>query len=116
MSQLTFNLENKPALGRNDFIVSESNLDAIRWIDNWPNWSHNSSGLNLVGPKSSGKTHLGSVWCSLSKAEWVNAPITDGMRVPDILKNGQHIVLDLSLIHISEPTRRRGIGGCGVGV
>tara|TARA_B100001093_G_scaffold447548_1_gene452527 strand:- start:69 stop:731 length:663 start_codon:yes stop_codon:yes gene_type:complete len=94
MSQFTLNLENKPALGRNDFIVSESNLDAIRWIDNWPYWSHNSSGLNVVGPKSSGKTHLGSVWCSLSEAKWVNAPITDGMRVPDILKNGQNIVLD----------------------
>ena len=61
MSQLTFNLENKPALGRNDFIVSESNLDAIRWIDNWPNWSRNSGGLNVVGPKSAGKTHLGAV-------------------------------------------------------
>ena len=115
MSQFTFNLENKPALGRNDFIVSESNLDAIRWIDNWPNWSHNSSGLNVVGPKSSGKTHLGSVWCSLSKAEWVNAPITDGMRVPDILKNGQHIVLDnfnhtwpgVPLLHLYNLVRER---------
>ena len=75
MSQLTFNLENKPALGRNDFIVSESNLDAIRWIDNWPNWSHNSGGLNVVGPKSAGKTHLGAVWRSLSKAHWINTPI-----------------------------------------
>ena len=115
MSQFTFNLENKPALGRNDFIVSESNLDAIRWIDNWPNWSHNSSGLNVVGPKSSGKTHLGSAWCSLSKAEWVNAPITDGMRVPDILKNGQHIVLDnfnhtwpgFPLLHLYNLVRER---------
>ncbi|MCH1556136.1 MAG: hypothetical protein L7T26_07905, partial [Pseudomonadales bacterium] len=75
----------------------------------------NSSGLNVVGPKSSGKTHLGSVWCSLSKAEWVNAPITDGMRVPDILKSGQHIVLDnfnhtwpgVPLLHLYNLVRER---------
>ena len=115
MSQLTFNLENKPALGRNDFIVSESNLDAIRWIDNWPNWSHNSGGLNVVGPKSAGKTHLGAVWRSLSKAQWINTPIIDTMRVPDILGKGQHVVLDdfnqawpgVPLLHLYNLVRER---------
>ncbi len=50
----------REANGRKSFIVGESNLQAIKWVDTFPNWRNN--GLIIIGPKSSGKSHLTSVW------------------------------------------------------
>ncbi len=50
--------------GRENFLVSEVNRDAVAWIDRWPNWP--KSGLILCGPPGSGKTHLGGVWMAQS--------------------------------------------------
>ena len=94
MSQLTFNLTNKPALGRNNFIISSSNRDAITWIDSWPNWPGASNSLNVYGPRSSGKSHLGAVWQSRSKAVRVSSPIDNSINVPEILKNQNNLIID----------------------
>ena len=48
------------AMGREDFLVSPSNADAVAWIDRWPDWP--GPALVIVGPPGSGKTHLGQVW------------------------------------------------------
>lgn len=50
----------REAKGRNSFVVGESNFEAIKWIDKFPNWKND--GLIIIGPKSSGKSHLTSVW------------------------------------------------------
>ena len=94
MSQLTFNLTNKPALGRNNFIISSSNRDAITWIDSWPNRPGTSNSLNVYGPRSSGKSHLGAVWQSRSKAVRVSSPIDNSINVPEILKNQNNLIID----------------------
>ena len=94
MLQLAFNLPNKPALGRKNFIISNSNRDAVTWIDSWPNWPVACNGLNVFGPKSSGKSHLGAVWQSRSKAVSLNNPIVDIMKVPEILRNKKNVIID----------------------
>lgn len=64
--QLTLDLGHRRALGREDFLVSAANQDAVRWIDRWPDWS--PPGIVLVGPPASGKTHLAQVWRERSGA------------------------------------------------
>lgn len=64
--QLPFDLNNRPAYGREDFWVSGSNRDAVAWLDNWRNWP--SVALVLFGPAASGKTHLLQVWKNESNA------------------------------------------------
>jgi len=65
--QLTFDLPHRAALGRNDFWVAQSNEAAVAQIDVWPNWP--STGLAIVGPPGSGKTHLAHVFAHEAQAE-----------------------------------------------
>lgn len=59
-SQLTLGLSHRPALGRDDFLVTSSNAEAVAWLDRWPDWP--ATALALHGPSGSGKTHLAQVW------------------------------------------------------
>lgn len=58
--QLVLELPHRPALGREDFLVSEANAEAAALIDSWPDWP--SPAAILIGPAGSGKTHLSEVW------------------------------------------------------
>ena len=68
-AQLSFDIPARPALGRGDFYVTESNAVAMGLIDTWPAWP--SGKLLLVGPHGSGKTHLAHVWCAESGAHMI---------------------------------------------
>ena len=59
-TQLALDLRQRAAMGREDFLVSPTNAQAVAWVDRWPDWP--SPALVLVGPPGCGKTHLGSVW------------------------------------------------------
>ncbi len=64
--QLPLDLGHRIAYGRDDFLVSPSNVEAVTWIDRWQEWTHPV--LILYGPAASGKTHLAAVWAAQSKA------------------------------------------------
>ncbi len=64
--QLAFDLSYRPALGREDFLVTSCNKDAVGWIDRWPDWP--APALALIGPAGCGKTHLAAVWRAMSGA------------------------------------------------
>ena len=64
--QLALDFFFPPAVGREDFLVSPSNEEALAWIDRWPDWP--APAIVLVGPEGSGKTHLGHVWCTRTGA------------------------------------------------
>lgn len=55
---------------REDFAVSDSNAEALRFLDAWPDWPDGR--LALVGPEGSGKTHLALVWAERSGARFVD--------------------------------------------
>ena len=57
MQQLSLLLEHRRLLGREDFLVSQCNVEAVEWIDSYPEWEGNWA-VVVLGDKSSGKTHL----------------------------------------------------------
>ncbi|HEY4170029.1 MAG TPA: DnaA/Hda family protein [Reyranella sp.] len=83
VKQLTFDLTlPPPTFAREDFVVSETNREALAWVDRWPDWP--APALALSGPAGSGKTHLGRIWAAQAKAEVLDAPDLEGKSVPDL--------------------------------
>ena len=70
MIQQAFRFAFRKAYNRGDYIVGDSNIDAVKWIDTYPNWQYN--GIIIEGPKSSGKSHLVRVWQKKSNCNIVN--------------------------------------------
>lgn len=91
-SQLTLQFEHRPALGREDFIVTPSNEAAVAWIDLWPEWPGPVSAL--YGPAGSGKSHLAQVWRDSSAARQVPASEVASLEAPEIIGADQAIWID----------------------
>jgi len=70
-AQLPLNLPHVIGSDRADLVESPANRAAIELIDSWPAWP--SPIAVLVGPRGSGKTHMGRVWARLGEAEIVPA-------------------------------------------
>jgi len=66
MSQLALELPHRPSQRGEDFLVTDSNRDAVALIDRWPDWPAHA--LALVGPAGAGKSHLAAVWQARSGA------------------------------------------------
>ena len=90
--QLTLDLPHQQSFAREDFLVAPSNREALRAIDQWPNWAGRM--LLLVGPEGAGKSHLASLWArtanavvvhgeSLGRAGLVLDPRTSAMLIED---------------------------------
>jgi chromosomal replication initiation ATPase DnaA len=63
---LLLDLPSEPRFQVEDFVVGPSNERAYAMIEAWPAWP--GEALLLVGPRGSGKTHLGSIWASRAHA------------------------------------------------
>ena len=66
MAQLTLDLGHRPAFGREDFLVSPCNAEAVAWLDRWPDWP--APALTVYGAPGCGKSHLAQVWRARSGA------------------------------------------------
>jgi chromosomal replication initiation ATPase DnaA len=93
-AQLVFDLVPRAAHGRENFLVSDCNRDAVTWIDRWPEWPVKTTGLNVYGPAASGKTHLAAVWRARSQALRLDRPIEKVDQVPSILGDARDVVID----------------------
>ncbi len=82
-SQLVFELPHIPALGSEDFFVSQSNEQAVKLIDSWPGWPFRCAILS--GPQGAGKTHLVNVWRGRSGARAFAA--TEIRQAVEVVKN-----------------------------
>ncbi len=58
---------------RADFITSESNQEALGFLENWGEWPDGR--LALVGPEGCGKTHLAMIWAKEVGATFIDAAI-----------------------------------------
>ena len=90
--QLVLALPHRPALGRDDFLVTGSNAAAVAMIDQWPDWP--APAVLLVGPAGSGKSHLVEVWRQKSGAGRIAASELREADVPALLASGRLAVED----------------------
>jgi DnaA regulatory inactivator Hda len=68
-AQLPLNLEYRPALSGEDFLLATNNQEAISWLDKWPDWP--TTGLIIYGPAGSGKTHLAQVFLAQTQGRLI---------------------------------------------
>lgn len=92
MTQFAFDLPHRPALGREDFLLAPCNEVAVGWIDRWPAWPH--AGLVICGPAGCGKSHLGSVWRTLSGALALDAEALCAREPPELMGDARACLLD----------------------
>lgn len=83
MIQLAFDLPRRSAFNRADFLVSDSNITAVEWIDRWPDWP--SSALVLHGSSGCGKTHLVHLWRERASASVIAGETLTEASLPDLL-------------------------------
>lgn len=91
-SQLSLNLDFRPAYGREDFFVGSSNEEAILRVDAWPDWGI-SPFMIVYGDEGSGKKHLASVWKTRSAAVVYDAKSFDALDLHETLDASPNIIL-----------------------
>jgi chromosomal replication initiation ATPase DnaA len=91
-SQLPLDFRPRPAFDRAAFLVTDSNAEAVAWIDKWPGWP--APALVLHGPAGSGKTHLASVWRARAGAGLVDGALFDPDSVSDLAEHHAALVIE----------------------
>ncbi|MBN2752886.1 MAG: DNA replication protein [Rhodospirillaceae bacterium] len=80
--QYVLDLPHRPALGGEDFWISECHAEVMAWLDAWPKWP--ASGVVVAGPPRAGKTHIARMFAQMSGAAVVSAAALGdvGARLP----------------------------------
>ncbi len=73
--QTVFDFKSRPAHSSDDFLISSNNVDAVKWLDQWPDWP--TPVMCLVGPPGCGKTHLSEVFKTKSDALRLSLNVTE---------------------------------------
>jgi chromosomal replication initiation ATPase DnaA len=77
--QLTLDWPHQPSFAREDFLAAPSNREALRAIEQWPDWAGHM--LLLVGPEGAGKSHLASLWAETAGAVVVHGEALAGAGI-----------------------------------
>ncbi|PHZ86111.1 HdaA/DnaA family protein [Paremcibacter congregatus] len=67
--QIPFNIPVREAFNAEDYLVTASNVEAVNWIDRWPDWRGVHCTI-LYGTRGCGKTHLSHVWQQKTGAKY----------------------------------------------
>jgi chromosomal replication initiation ATPase DnaA len=70
--QLPIPFEHRPALERDDYLVTPANAEAVAWIDRWPDWP--GPLLAVWGPGGCGKSHLAQVFLARTGGRLLAVP------------------------------------------
>jgi chromosomal replication initiation ATPase DnaA len=99
-------------MGREDFLVSDSNAAAVALIDRWPDWPVGAA--VIAGSRGSGKTHLANVWLLRSGARIFEASEISRDGVPAIaavgsaaIENVQELADEAALLHLLNLVREQ---------
>jgi chromosomal replication initiation ATPase DnaA len=90
--QLVMPFSASPSYHAADFIRGESNAEALRWVESWPNWPY--SIILLHGPKGSGKTHLSHVFAVRAHATMIDVARVGSLPADHLLTGNHCWVLD----------------------
>ncbi len=93
MEQLPLLLEARKMMTRNDFFISSCNMDAVSWIDNFPEWNNNFATI-IYGEKSSGKTHLCWLFSEKTNAKVYDAGNIKYTNFADIIPINSSLAID----------------------
>jgi len=99
--QLALALGHEESLAREDFLEGPSNETALALIDAWPDWP--APVVTLVGPESSGKSHLAAIWAETSGARVMAARLLAETPAPAALATGALVIEDLGAEQFDEP-------------
>ncbi|WP_262695269.1 HdaA/DnaA family protein [Kordiimonas aquimaris] len=72
-NQIPLDLKAPVSFDMADFIVSDSNNEAVEFISRWQGWSHHF--VALVGPRACGKSHLLHGWAADVGAEFIEPDV-----------------------------------------
>lgn len=102
--QIPLALRHPPALGRSDFLVSDSNRDAFRAVAT----AEPDTRLALSGPAGSGKSHLAAIWTAAQNAERIEATDLTEQRLQAMLDGGAVAIENADrLCELPGPARRQ---------
>jgi len=90
--QIPLDLGFRPAMGREDFLLSDCNQEAIAWVDKWPDWPFFS--LMIYGSSACGKTHLTQVWQEKSQARVFNRDMLLSPDLEDEIPSSKAVIID----------------------
>ncbi len=93
MQQLPLLLEHRRLLGREDFLVSPCNVEAVEWIDAYPDWGNNLA-VVVLGEKSSGKTHLSWLFSEKTGAKVYEASELSGELFSDVVPVNSALIIE----------------------
>jgi chromosomal replication initiation ATPase DnaA len=98
--QLRLKLSRAASFARDDFVVSESNREAVAALDAWPSW--HGGCLALVGPEGAGKSHLALEWAQRVGALVLEPSATDiGAAIGgSVLMEDADRANDVTLFHL----------------
>jgi len=68
--QIPLDLSPQPNHSFANFLISESNAAAVKAVRAWPDWP--APILIVIGPQSSGKTHIGQAWAAETGGAFVD--------------------------------------------
>ena len=109
--QLVFDLGARPALGREDFFVSDANAMAVAMVDAPLTWPQNK--LILVGPQGSGKSHLAQTWAEKVGAATFHHEVPEGTLpdTPVLLEDADHLATEdeSPLFHLHNHLQAHGL-------
>lgn len=111
--QLPLDLPHEAALGRDDYLVGNSNRAAFELLERWPDWP--SPVVILAGPVGSGKTHLVEAFRDATGAAVLPArdlheeAVTGLVAAPASVIEDTHLGVDgTALFHLLNAARQAG--------
>ena len=99
--QLRLTLNRRGLQRREDFVVGESNRDAVLALDGWPGW--HGGCLAIAGPEGVGKSHLAQTWLDRSGAvrlQREHPDLTLAAGRPVLLEDVDRGTADEALFHL----------------
>jgi chromosomal replication initiation ATPase DnaA len=108
--QQALDLRVAPRFGRADFLISDSNRDALDWVERWPEWP--ARALVLYGPRGSGKTHLAHLWCARNDAALIDGEtLREPQEAPALIAvDNADLAAERPLLHLYNLCLERGGG------
>ena len=107
MPQYALPLSLPPVFSEDNFLLSDCNREAHRFVSAWPEWG--ASALLLYGPAGSGKTHLGRIWAARADASLHDTlPAPDALRGNALIENIDRAADQALLFHLLNYSKERG--------